>query len=279
MENHAYGPLLDFVGHALRKPRRGTPPAHIPATALRALLQEAETTLGMAGVERLGREVADVRGHPVATALRMCRDPRTFFRLWERVETFTHATHRVRTLTVNETGASLERHTTSGGLPLLVEDRFVMGILVGFLEALGARDVRMVGGRETAEARQWELRWASLGRPAPARAGRAWGAPGAFAGSVLVALMEGVPATLRSVAGHLGVSARSLQRRLGDAGTSFSELVALHRMAVVDASLGPRSNLTRVAQDAGFSDGAHFSREFRRLVGVSPSRWRSMMAP
>ena len=73
----------------------------------------------------------------------------------------------------------------------------------------------------------------------------------------------------------LGMSERSLQRRLGDLGTTFqSELtearvrVAKRRLTETDASL------TEIAAMVGCASLASFSGLFRRVTGESPSRWR-----
>ena len=73
----------------------------------------------------------------------------------------------------------------------------------------------------------------------------------------------------------LGVSERTLQRKLSGAGTTFQrELVdarlrdAKRRLAESDAAL------TTIALDAGFASPQHFNAAFRRRVGMSPSAWR-----
>jgi AraC family transcriptional regulator len=43
--------------------------------------------------------------------------------------------------------------------------------------------------------------------------------------------------------------------------------------------LNTREPLSRVALDCGMSDQAHFSRVFRKIVGISPSAWRRQSEP
>lgn len=79
-------------------------------------------------------------------------------------------------------------------------------------------------------------------------------------------------ATLARTAVHMGLSARTLQRRLADGGTDFQTLldevrVAQARTYVEDSDLP----LMQVAQLLGYSQPAAFSRWFQSRFGASPS--------
>lgn len=76
-------------------------------------------------------------------------------------------------------------------------------------------------------------------------------------------------------AARLGVSLRSLQRRLrkrGQPPPDFWRLLGRARAAADDLHRGPP--LVEIAADHGFSDQAHMSREFVRWFGLSPRRLR-----
>ncbi len=77
-----------------------------------------------------------------------------------------------------------------------------------------------------------------------------------------------------SVARSLGTSVRTLQRRLGEAGRSFAEVVDLFRESEAERllSVGP-APLSDVALRLGFSDQSAFTRAFRRWKGSPPSAW------
>ena len=90
-----------------------------------------------------------------------------------------------------------------------------------------------------------------------------------------IALLEGYP-KIDWVAGKLDISRRSLQRALDAEGCSFS--------ALLDGLLEDRATLllqstdlgiTEIGLQLGYSDGAHFSRAFRRWKGTAPSRYRA----
>jgi AraC-like DNA-binding protein len=83
-------------------------------------------------------------------------------------------------------------------------------------------------------------------------------------------LADGTP-SLEGLAKYLGVSGRTLQRRLGEEGTTFQHLLdtlrrgqALKLLDDGDLSVG------EVAERLGFADSATFRRAFKRWTGASP---------
>jgi AraC-like DNA-binding protein len=77
------------------------------------------------------------------------------------------------------------------------------------------------------------------------------------------------------LAREAGLSTRSLQRRLGDAELSFSRLVRLVRIHEACRLLKDSdAPITSIGFCAGFSDSAHFSRDFRASMGMTPSDYR-----
>jgi AraC-like DNA-binding protein len=93
------------------------------------------------------------------------------------------------------------------------------------------------------------------------------------------ALSEGEganPLLIARTARRLGMSSRTLQRRLRAAGTSFSDLLRRKRevRAVGMLCQGERS-LAEIADALGFSEHSAFSRAFKRWTGVAPARFRS----
>jgi AraC-like DNA-binding protein len=84
-----------------------------------------------------------------------------------------------------------------------------------------------------------------------------------------------VTASALDVARSLGVSTRTLQRRLREAGSTFQHEVAAVRIRAAQRMMKDTEHtLARIAQDAGFASAATFSVAFRKLVGRSPREWR-----
>lgn len=74
----------------------------------------------------------------------------------------------------------------------------------------------------------------------------------------------------------LGVSERTLQRRLADIGRSFSEVVEEFRREEAARLLAtPGLALVEVASRLGYAEQTSFTRAFRRWTGVTPGRWRA----
>jgi AraC-like DNA-binding protein len=82
-------------------------------------------------------------------------------------------------------------------------------------------------------------------------------------------------ATLDRAAAVLAVSARTLQRRLEEEGTSFVATLDTVREALArDLLRDPALTLLDVAERLGFSDLATFSRAFKRWTGQPPGTYR-----
>lgn len=82
-------------------------------------------------------------------------------------------------------------------------------------------------------------------------------------------------AGLPAVASALGVTTRTIQRRLGRAGTSYQTRLDDIRKAWATYHINSdHMSLTELSQLLGFRDLATFSRTFKRWYGLSPSAWR-----
>ena len=81
------------------------------------------------------------------------------------------------------------------------------------------------------------------------------------------------------VAKELGMSARTMKRRLAAAGTSFSQLTNEVRKERAMDLLGSERTIDDIAEELGYSDGQSFARAFRRWTGLSPSAYRKSRQP
>jgi AraC-like DNA-binding protein len=82
------------------------------------------------------------------------------------------------------------------------------------------------------------------------------------------------PPSIESTAARLGMSPRTLRRRLAQAGTSFRDLLQQQRRRKIEAVLkqGPVS-LSTLAGWLSYSDAAVLSRAFKSWTGISPARF------
>jgi AraC-like DNA-binding protein len=78
------------------------------------------------------------------------------------------------------------------------------------------------------------------------------------------------------VAAVLNMSARTLQRRLGESGSTYKRILeeTRHGLALTYLS-APENSLSDVTCLLGFSACSSFTRAFRRWTGLSPSAWRA----
>lgn len=92
--------------------------------------------------------------------------------------------------------------------------------------------------------------------------------------TTLAQLRGGTP-TLEHVARTLGMSGRTLQRRLREDGTSFADLLDELRRGMAQAYLAdPRVSISEVSYLLGFSEQSAFQRAFKRWTGQTPLAFR-----
>jgi AraC-like DNA-binding protein len=92
--------------------------------------------------------------------------------------------------------------------------------------------------------------------------------------TVALSLQDG-DSSIDAVAGRLGLSERTLQRRLHAADLVYKDILADVRRSIAQQYLRDTGlSLTRIASILGYADLAAFSRSFHREFGVSPRGWR-----
>jgi AraC-like DNA-binding protein len=97
--------------------------------------------------------------------------------------------------------------------------------------------------------------------------------------AVIAAELPGREPSLAGVARRLGTSARTLQRRLESAGTTFAAVVDSVRRERAEAFLRvPDVSISEVSWLVGFAEQSAFTRAFRRWTGQAPTAWRRAAA-
>ncbi|GAB2482163.1 AraC family transcriptional regulator [Comamonas humi] len=78
------------------------------------------------------------------------------------------------------------------------------------------------------------------------------------------------------IAQGLGLSVRTMQRQLDEAGTNFSDLLNDVRSELAQRYMdNPEYSLARVAELLGYSTPSSFTRWFSAQFGAAPARWRA----
>jgi AraC family transcriptional regulator len=85
----------------------------------------------------------------------------------------------------------------------------------------------------------------------------------------------GGPVSLKGIAQAVHLSPERFRHLfMEETGVGFRPYVLWQRLETALAAYVGGSTLTEAAQDAGFSDSAHFSRTFRKMFGIAPASVR-----
>jgi AraC-like DNA-binding protein len=116
-----------------------------------------------------------------------------------------------------------------------------------------------------------------LAREQCERLAQSLGLDGRVAGRVrsVLAQRDGVFRSLEEAAKELGMSARTLRRRLALEGLSFASVLNEQRKETALAMLRSRElSVDDVAARLGYSNAANFTRAFRQWTGMTPTAYR-----
>ena len=92
---------------------------------------------------------------------------------------------------------------------------------------------------------------------------------------VIIDLLPNGYPLITSTAARIGISVRTMQRRLAESGVNYSEFVAQVRFAQACRDLkNPQIPLGKVSDRLGYRDPSSFSRAFTRWAGMSPRQYR-----
>lgn len=293
-----------FVGLILRQMAAAgiAPPADLQIAATpggpplvtldlkRRLLMHACDVAGPAFVMEVGQGIHAVPNDPTLDVLRRARDPVGLLDRWARLEKYHHSHHRVEVVQIGEGRVQLRHRSLRGPAPAALESLAVFGLLVALLQAIGCDGLEADLGNQPAMRQgravltvlpsgpaDWHLRWTAVRAekrilPPPQ--------PGLI--EQLYALLDDDPVQtwpIAVAARAIGLSTRDLQRRLHRQGASYSGILRDARVRrAARAMLDTATGLAEIGYAAGFADQAHFTREFRRVLGAGPAEWRRVAA-
>jgi AraC-like DNA-binding protein len=96
---------------------------------------------------------------------------------------------------------------------------------------------------------------------------------------ISAALCNSASIDIQDAASDFGMSVRSFQRKLADAGLSYADLRNSVRTEIAKAMLGSTSlSIPEIAVNLGFSETSAFSRSFKSFTGATPARFRENAA-
>lgn len=266
--------------------------AHAPARIKRGLLEAAYKARGAGFIIGMGQRIKHVGFDPVMHVMLRSASPAVLAAKFQRFEQFTHMRHRTSLDMEGEEALIVRRTATYGPKPGAAENLLIAGLMKAMLEEIGCRDVAVAAGNEPYERIliSWSAHMTDRAELPTAAA------PTNCRDQLKVYGADETKPTVRRVVRHLtgdisrnwscaemaaalGLSARTLQRRLKDEETSLSEIVrAVRTREACQLLTDSDFKLTEIGYWCGFSDSPHFSREFRRALGVPPALYRQTAA-
>lgn len=265
--------------------------AHAPASIKRGLLTKAHETRGADFILGMGQFIKGIGFDPVLHVLLRPAPPMVMAGKFRRFEQFTHSRHRCD-VTETENGLDVRRYAVSGPPPLAAENLLIAGLLKAMLEEIGCEEVTVTADEATFAG--FSLHWRRFvqrdvtdplglaekrGREPLKVYGVDETRPLARRVVTLLSGDLGRNWSCKEIAMELRLSSRTLQRRLKEDGTSLSTIIRAVRMREACQLLtGSDLKLTEIGYWCGFSDSPHFSREFRRALGVPPVLYRQAAA-
>jgi AraC-like DNA-binding protein len=275
----------------------------VTSSKLRSIMLSLEDVNGPAVLVRLGRYLAAKEQEPILSMLRHSATPAVIADRWRRLEGYSHTRAR-SDFSITGKSMTIHRGVVRGQPPARVENLLLQGFLIGLLEAAGADDIDctilpshgasvdvMRGGRIkdklsfSGRGLRFRIKWNSfepVSSSYPFLANMPGTAPPIGAQRPIVqqlcAVLEqdiGRSWTIDDVAAMLETSGRTLQRRLQQANSRFSDLLRLVRVREACRLLaGTSLSVGEIGFWCGFTDNAHFSRDFKRLIAMPPSVYR-----
>lgn len=255
------------------------------------ILAKALDKLGSSAILEIGNGIHQMPETPMLTVFTNAQDVSDLIERWQRLEVYYHANHRVRLVESGCNTVTLEHYSISHGMPSEGEDLVIAGLLAALFVRIGVTQLNLVIGNQLvisdgvinpdtpriSNSAHWHFSWSKvecgLLDEMPALANDS------FVERVTQLLQTDLGRTwkLASVASALLCSTRTLQRKLSKEGVSFQTLLRSVRADAAALMLMDAGKpLADIGFQTGFSDQAHFSRDFKTRFNMTPVEYRSL---
>lgn len=279
--------------------------AHVPAQESRGVFDHAYLQGGCGVLLLAGRGVDHAAFDPASHLLDQARSVAALIWLWQALQVHYHSHLRIEVVGRGERALCLRHYSLRSTYSLSIAETLILsGLMIARLERLGCRETRCCIGADPLattvvydDGRCLEgLLSAAVGSSNIIRLSwtlRAHGAsrdaipvdnilpPEAHANQLIRRVMLELSRDLElswsieQMARCAGTSRRTLQRVFHRSGLSFKTALAAARLRAACHMLsGTFMPITEIALSCGYTDSAHFSRQFRRAAGMTPSVYR-----
>lgn len=270
--------------------------AHIALTRKTDLAATLLDLHGPLSLLAIGQSIHNVEEDPLLIALKMAKSPIDLIERWLRLERFSHSRHRTRILEAQTNSLLIEHHAPNHSRqPSQAEDLLVMGLIVALIDTTQITGLEasftcpdgpcftQSGWREGSRLDSYarlRLKW----QPRAPQEERQHALTKTHNASERIKMHfkqdPGKSWSLAGISREIGMSSRSLQRALAREQTNYSHLLLESRLACASKALVETNRgLSEIGYSSGFSDQAHFTRNFGRIVGTTPSRYRKSFKP
>ncbi len=292
----------------------GVNKATVPGQEKRDLLNQICQAAGAGVLLEVGQGVRQGDYDPIWQAALKALNPQHLMQGWQRLEAYAHSTNRLKLLSLDDHCARFERYAVNASAPpSKAENLLICGIVIALLEEIGCHGLRcrmpLKSGEEytiyakgvastpdrdaeTLETSEWTIEWREFREKQPA--GDAADDVAYFdmppdCNSVTKRIFAAAVHLLKSdfvrqwkvseLARELGLSTRGFQRHLQSTNLNFSRLIRYLRVReacrLIEAGT---ETFSVVGFCAGFSDSAHFSRDFRASLGMTPTDFKKAIS-
>ena len=285
--------------------------AHVPLQYKRDLLDIIWRNAGATALLTIGQGIRDVEFDPVWRGAMRAASPVVLFDKWRRLEAFGHSRNRLRVNMASKRHASFSRYSeVRRSPPTTPENLLICGVVIALLEEIGCLGLhcampgsdgsvlriydnerfQVSGDGAGLATASWDIGWRGFSPrsdevatpdPPPIVLPVSCDTRSRASIEAVTRLMAADTARqwkVGELARECGTSTRSIQRRLGKGGFSFSKLVRAVRVHEACRLLKDSdASITMIGFCAGFSDSAQFSRDFRASTGMRPSDYRAIL--
>jgi AraC-like DNA-binding protein len=276
--------------------------ARVSLSSKRVLVSRLHQTFGSTALLRIGEAIHDAPDEPALVALAMARDPIDLIGRWQRLERFVHSRHRVVIELASDTEVQLQHRSLDiTQAPHPGEDLLIFGLLVALLKAMGTAHLKARFASEPAprwfggawqhaappptDTSRWHIAWmpdAVSDGLRPARASASAGSGSSQTAATAAEFLSADPGrgwSLAALAQEMATSPRSLQRQLQAERVSFAALRSQVRSTQAARYLVTTSqSAAQIGYACGYTDQAHFNREFKRHTAFTPLAYRQHFA-